>query len=70
MEQDITNQISSIKIVSRSFKNDAGENVNYRQLVVTGVLNGNQKEVVLKGISGDTIQLVEAFTPSDSSPIA
>lgn len=66
MEQSIKTHLNDVIIKTASFTNDRGEVVNYRQLILSGVLNGNQKQVVLKGLSQSTIDLIEAF--SDLSP--
>lgn len=47
VEESIINKVKDIKIAERTFKTVDGDSVNYKQLVLVVVVNGNLVEVPL-----------------------
>lgn len=69
MEIDITNRLTGVKIVTRSWTPEGGSPVNYKQIVLVGVLNGNVKEVPLLRVPQAQIELIEAFSERDNNTL-
>lgn len=69
MEQDIKSRIHGVKIASKSFLPEGGkESIQYKQLIVQVVLNGNITDVPIK-IDRNQALLLEAAAEPDTSPI-
>lgn len=57
-------QVTDVLVKNLTFTNDSGEQINYKRLYLVGVLNGNKREIELKGVNKMTIELVEALAMS------
>lgn len=67
MELDVTKKIKKVKIVSKTFTPEGGTAVQYKQLVLDVVLNGNVVSVESK-INRDKALLIESATTSEDNP--
>lgn len=66
MEVNITSAIKGAKIVSKQFNDkESGQPINYKQLILTVVLNGNQTEVPITINADKALILQAASTPDE-----
>jgi len=69
MELDISNRISAIKIVTKTFTNESGREIEYKQLVLTVLINGNQEDITIPKVPQDKLLLLQLATDLDSDLI-
>lgn len=65
---NLINRLSRANIVDKSFKNDSGELIEYKRLILHYSLNGKPKSMELK-ISSDKADLLEGADIVESQTI-
>lgn len=67
MELDITSKIKGVKILNKSFRDkDTGETINYKQLQIEFVINGNRREMPFK-LGADRALVLESVPEPDAN---
>lgn len=66
MEQDITNKIKAVKIVQKHFTPEGGHPIQYAQLVLEIVINGNVRQMPFK-LNNDKQLVLESLPESDDA---
>lgn len=66
MEQDITKKIKAVKIVQKEFTPEGGRPIQYSQLVLEIVINGNVRQMPFR-LSNDKQLVLEAIPESDEA---
>lgn len=68
MELDITNKAKKVKIVSKVFTPEGGQPVQYKQLVLEVVINGNLTPIPFK-LNADKALVLESIPEPDETKI-